>query len=303
MGSKKTNAKKLTQTTAKSAGKVSKPAKASSTSAKKSASSFTTDSSKAAYEHFVALARQVSTDGLEVCRADLGIARVNVDRGVTAITPHLATVKKKLPHCPIDEVLELPALLLAATFAAGKIAATVSTGEIDQRMAAMRPMREAALKQLEVFALLGIVPAGVPIAIRRGSGPLDAASDAIALPGAFHDHEAAIEGKHPFTPAMLKKLGEDGDWLAKHLKKTGAKAGRAERDPASVVRDQLWAIINERHEHLRQAGAVVFGLKSLDEHVPPLGARVAAASAGSEAKTNGQATSKAAPQPSADSGA
>jgi hypothetical protein len=52
------------------------------------------------------------------------------------------------------------------------------------------------------------------------------------------------------------------------------------------VRDQLWAIINARHEHLRQAGAVVFGLKNLDEHVPPLGARAAAG--GGAAKSGGE---------------
>jgi len=79
---------------------------------------------------------------------------------------------------------------------------------------------------------------------------------------------------------MLEKLGADGDWLVQQLKPVGAKAGRAARDPASIVRDQLWVIINERHDELRQAGAVLFGLKNLDEHVPPLLARAAATSVG-----------------------
>jgi hypothetical protein len=178
--------------------------------------------------------------------------------------------------CPIADVLELPALALAALFEAAKILKPASTGEIDERLAAIRPLREAGIKQLEVFALLKKIPADVPAKIRAGTGPLDTARDAVAIPGAFHDHAKDIDGQHPFTPAMLKKLGEDGDWLVKQLRPTGAKPDPAERDPASVARDQFWAIITARHEHLRQAGAVVFGMKNLDEHVPPLGARTVA---------------------------
>lgn len=75
----------------------------------------------------------------------------------------------------------------------------------------------------------------------------------------------------------------------KQLKPVGAKAAATQRDPASLVRDQLWAIINERYEELRQAGAVVFGLKNLDEHIPPLGARAATTTAAAAAakKSNG----------------
>lgn len=133
---------------------------------------------------------------------------------------------------------------------------------------------------------------GVPAGIRKGSGSLDAAQDAIAIPGVFHDYRDRIDGQHPFTPAMLKKLGEDGDWLAAHLKPWGAKEAPAERDPASIVRDQLWALVVERHEHLRQAGAVVFGTRDLDARVPPLGARVAAARTNGEAKKDGQGTTQ-----------
>lgn len=292
MGSKKTSAKK-------SAKKTSTPAQSAAPTP------FVTDSSQAAYEHFLPLVKAIPTDGLDVCRADLAIARVNIDAGIAAITPHLATVKTKLPHCPVNDVLELPALILATSFSTTKIVAPASNREIEQRLAAMRPMREAALKQLEVFAILGTIPTGVPAAIRKGSGSLDAAQDAIAIPGVFHDYRDRIDGKHPFTSEMLKKLGEDGDWLAKHLKPWGAKDAPAERDPASIVRDQLWAIINERHEHLRQAGAVVFGIKDLDARVPPLGARVAAARTNGEAKKEGQgATGPAAPpqQPQPEAG-
>ena len=179
----------------------------------------------------------------------------------------------------VTEVLELPTLALALLFSAGKIIKTASTKEIETRLAALRPLREAGLKQLEVFALLGLIPASVPAGLRKGNGPLDSARDAVALPGTFLDHHAKIGDNHPFTPAILEKLGSEGDWLVQQLKPTGAKAAASERDPASIVRDQLWSIITDRHESLRQAGGLIFGLKNLDDHVPPLGARVASARA------------------------
>ena len=256
----------------------------------KTAVAFTTTSGKAAYEHFLPLAQAIPTEGLDVCRTDIEIARVNIDRGIEAVRPHLGTLAQKLPLCPIAEVLELPALALALLFGAGKVAKTASSKEIEARLAALRPLREAGLKQLEVFALLGLIPAKVPTGLRKGNGPLDSARDAVAIPGAFHDHHAKIGDNHPFTPAILEKLGAEGDWLVQQLKPTGAKAAPSERDPASIVRDQLWAIINERHEVLRQAGAVIFGLKNLDDHVPPLGARTASAStvaAGKAASSEG----------------
>jgi len=267
MAAKKTTAKKPTTTTKTTNLKPGD----------KAAASFTTTSGKAAYEHFLPLATAIPTEGLDVCRTDVEIARVNIERGVEAIRHHVATLAQKLPQCPTSEIQELPALALALLFAAGKVSKTASSGEIEKRLAAMRPLREAGLKQLEVFALLGLIPTKVPTGLRKGSGPLDNARDAVAIPGAFHDHEAAIGDKHPFTAALLEKLGSEGDWLVKQLKPSGAKAETAPRDPASLVRDQLWALINERHEALRQAGAVVFGLKNLDDHVPPLGARVASA--------------------------
>jgi hypothetical protein len=46
------------------------------------------------------------------------------------------------------------------------------------------------------------------------------------------------------------------------------------------IRDQFWTMINGRHERLREAGVVIFGLKRLDEVVPPLQSRTQAAPVG-----------------------
>ena len=247
---------------------------------------FSCTSAKECFEHFEPLARKVPEDGLEPCRLDIEIVRANASRGVDAIRPQLATVRARLPECSIPDILEVHELSLALLFASSKVIRTTSAGEIDERLGAMRPMRKAALKQLDVFALLGLIPRDVPAAIRRGIGSLDAARDAQAIVGVFHDHKAVLEGKHPFSPEQLRKLGEDGDWLVAALKPKNAKDAPVDRDPAAVLRDQFFAVLGQRHEALRHAGVVVFGLKNLDRHIPPLGARVAsprpASPAGSE---------------------
>jgi len=238
---------------------------------------FTCTSAKECFEHFSPAARSVPEDTLEPCRLDVEIVRANASRGVEAIRPHLAVVRRRLPECAVPDILEVHELSLALMFAAGKVIRSSSNGDIDDRLAAVRPMREATLRQLEVFAILGILPKAVPASIRAGFGALDTARDAQAIVGVFHDHQATFDGKHPFTAAQLKRLGEDGDWLVSALKPAMAKGTPVERDPAAVLRDQLFALLSERHEQLRHAGVVVFGLKDLDARIPPLGARIGSA--------------------------
>lgn len=108
---------------------------------------------------------------------------------------------------------------------------------------------------------------------------LDTARDAQAIVGVFHDNKAVFDGKHPFTPEHLRRLGENGDWLVAALKPRTPREPLAERDPASILRDQFGALLAERYDALREAGVVVFGLKNLDERIPPLASRAGGAHA------------------------
>lgn len=248
--------------------KAAKPTKAS-------ARPFSTTSPELAFAHFLPLALAVPTEGLEAFRLDAALVCKNLERGVAAVRAELPTLKKELPGCPIHALLELPALGLALTHAASRVVHPTSTPEVEKRLALMLPMREAALRQLEVFALIDLIPAHVPAAIRKGTGALDAAQDALAIPSVFQDSEELIGHRHPFTSAMLKKLGEDGDWLLERLAPLEEAREQVERSPEAIVQSQIWALIVERHDALRQAGAVLFGLKALDGKVPPLGQKLA----------------------------
>ena len=234
---------------------------------------FTTTDADAAYRHFLSEAQTIPADSAEVCRANVQIARVNVDRGVAAIAPHLEIVRRKLPECPIREVLELPALTLGLTVAAARVIPQASEGEIDARLLTFRPMRELTLQFLEICAELKLVPKTPVVKIRAGTGPLDGAQDGIAIAGMFHDRRAVLEGKHPFSAEYLEAMAEHANWLVRQIKPRGAAARPAEYSPEALIRDQFWTMINGRHERLREAGVVIFGLKRLDEVVPPLQSR------------------------------
>lgn len=240
---------------------------------------FLTADAAAAFERFLPLAEAIPEADVVAPNVDLSIARHNIERGLAAIRPHLDLVRSRLPLCPIDEVRELPSIALAAVVAADRVGVRASDGEVMGKLAELRPMRERALVMAEILADLGHVPAERVRAIRAGNGPLDSARDAMALQQLFKEHWDAVEGKHPFSRADLADLGERGQWLFARLRPGAAVSEPAKRGDAAVLRDRFWTLLVQRHEHLREAGVVVFGLRALDESVPPLGSRIAPAPA------------------------
>lgn len=250
------------------------PAKRAPAKREASPRPFTATSPERCFAHFLPLAQEVPAEAIEVFRLDATLVQQSLERGVSAVRAELRALKRKLPGCAPAELMELPALGLALAHAASRVPRPASAPEVEKRLAQMRPILEAALRQLEVFALIDLIPAHVPAAIRQGQGALAAAEDALAIPAVFQDNEELIGHRHPFTSAMLKKLAEDGDWLIERLAPLEEAREQAERSPEAVVQNQLWSLITERHERLRQAGAVLFGLRGLDAKVPPLGPKI-----------------------------
>jgi hypothetical protein len=227
----------------------------------------------AAYKHFLPLVQALPEATLRLCNIDVEIARHNIDRAITALEPHLAAVRKKLPAAPIPEILELPALGLALVFADDLILPQANRRAIKDRLALLRPLRDRALRQLEILAELDFVPEARVRAIRMGNGSIDSARDAIAIPALYEEYAAKLVNKHPITVESLAELREHGQWLLPQLKPKGAVDAPSERDPASVIRDRFWTLIGDRYDLAREAGVAAFGLKHLDEQMPPLGSR------------------------------
>lgn len=270
-----------TPPTKKTAPKKKQPTGGGPKSAKKSKerTPFVSDDGQAAYEHFLPLAKAIPADAkLEVCNAELAVVLANCKSGVAAIADHLDVVRRKAPECPVADVLELPTVAVALLFAGSLVVGPMpSEREIEGVLARVRPMRELTLKQLEVFAGLGLVSAARVKAIRRGSGALDTARDAVAIVALFREQSAELAGKHPFTAAQLDALATDGNWLVQNLQPSNAPRKPAARNPASVVRDQIWALVRKRYDDLLDAAGAVFGVRHVDEHIPPLRSRIAVA--------------------------
>ncbi len=237
---------------------------------------FSTDNAAAAFRHFLPVAQALPAEDVPVRGGDVTVARANVERGVEAIRPHLERVPQILPLVSVNDLLELPALALALVHADGRVPAAASAREIDAALGKVGPLREMTLSYLEVAAQLGIVPAQRVRAIRSGKGKLDVARDCVDIAGLFEEAQADLAGKHPFTEAQIAELATTGTWLVQHITPRGTAKGPATRDAAALIRDRFWKLLEDRHDDLRTVGVALFGIKGVDEQVPPLLSRSSA---------------------------
>jgi hypothetical protein len=234
--------------------------------------SFVTLDPLAAYKHFLPRAQALSSDAIKACTAEIALARHNVELGLAAITPHLDAVQARLPRLAISSLLDLRAIGLALSFAADRLASTPE-GVQEKCLDRLRFMRNLAFHQLEIFAYLDLVPGDRVQSIRRGPEPVDTCREAIAIVALFAEFTISFTGKHPFTTAQLDELREQGHWLLGTLRSRSGGVIQVWREPATLTRDRFWTLLVDRHDELREAGVAIFGLKRLDEHVPPLGRR------------------------------
>jgi hypothetical protein len=115
-----------------------------------------------------------------------------------------------------------------------------------------------------------LLPAGRVAVFGLERGPLGLASDAVQAAGMFHEFASALAGKHPFEEAYLRQMAADAAWLVTALKPGNARKRNAPRTPESIERDQFASLLEARHDALRTAGVVLFGIRHVDAHVPPL---------------------------------
>ena len=166
---------------------------------------FLTQDPKAAYDHFLPDAQAVSAADRIRLNIDPDIVRSNVTVAMKALASLQPAIAKAVPGCPIPRMQELGSLALGLGYAAGLVIGQASTGDIAQRLAAVGKLRTPALRQLEVFADLGLADPNRVKAIRAGTGALDKAHDAVDIAAYFGELGASIAGKHPFTAARDRR--------------------------------------------------------------------------------------------------
>jgi hypothetical protein len=125
------------------------------------AAAFTDQSPERAFNHFRPLAEQVPTADLPVFTGQPLLMRVNILAALDAVEPHLAAAVSALREPRLEEIFELPALVMGLDFAAGRVpVAKLSAGEIEKMLTEGAPWRELMLRYLEVAAhpLISLLP-------------------------------------------------------------------------------------------------------------------------------------------------
>lgn len=234
-------------------------------------------------ERFRKAALKLREDKVQPCRADVRVAYANIRQGVTAAfgategpvqKANIKLLQAALPELSVRKVGELPVLGQALMLAAGKVAPPASTGEIDEKLAVVRELREPMLTMAEMLAQRGLLSREVVANIRSGSGKYDTASDGAALYALYKENAAKLKGLHPFKAEEFERLHTASQWLLAHLTPGGArpKTPSKKRD-AEDMRDRLWTLVVERHAELRVIGYYKFR-DAFDTHTPKLQARV-----------------------------
>jgi hypothetical protein len=238
---------------------------------------FLTQDPAEAFQHFRSAAQAVPAAGAKRLNIDPDIVVNNTGIALAAFAPIKDAVQAAVPGAPVNRFLEVGSLALALLYASDQVVVQASKGEIASRLAALNVLRAPMLLQLEVLAnpVVGLADPDRVKAIRAGAGPLDKAHDAVNIAAYYQELGPAVAGKHPFTGAQLADLAAAGQWLVQQLTPSGAVHAPSPTDPAAVLRDQMWTLLSARYDALRAAASVVLGLQDLDQHLPPLGTRVA----------------------------
>lgn len=225
---------------------------------------------KVAYDRLLARASALPGKDVPVARVSASIARVNIDSACRAITPHLALLPDVAPKVDPARIADLPALARAFEYAEKLMPKDASDGSIDAALAAVGPVRLAALSYLSAAAFGGLVDVGRVRKLRAGRGKLDIASDAVAIAGLFDDASAALTGKHPFTSEHLATLRDRGAWLVDRLKPSGAVRDPKGRSPAALVKDRFAKLLEDDYADLLKAAVAIWGVDGYRAHVPAL---------------------------------
>lgn len=237
------------------------------------ARAFDDEDPAACFAHFHTAAERVVEEGLEVWRGSTSVAAANIDAALAAVRPGLPAALARLADVDVTGLFELPALARAVGYAVQRVpTAVLSAGEIDALLDEGGVLRELTLTFLEVAShpRIGLLPPERVRAVREGTGKLDKAWDFVAIPGLFREFDAALAGKHPFLPEHMELLASHGARLVNAIKAADAPRPASVRGPEALTRDRYAALLVDRYDQLLEVGAVIFGVRRLADHVPPL---------------------------------
>jgi hypothetical protein len=204
--------------------------------------------------------------------------RANIHAALQALEPHLETAVNALRAPSLQDIFELPSLIMGLEFAVGRVpVAKLSTGEIDRMLSEGAPWRELMLSYLEIAShpLVGLLPRERVVAVRAGRGKLDQAQDFVALGGLFAEFAQSLAGKHPFNAEKINLLATLGGSLVQNVKPGNTPTTIAKRSSESILRDQFASLVVERYDQLLVMAALALGKRQADALLPALRAPAA----------------------------
>jgi hypothetical protein len=227
-----------------------------------------------AFLFFLPQAEKIAKAEILPFRLDPVLALQNIQTGLKGLEPCLATLKKALPELPWAQILDLPALGQAVTFAATQVVnRPAELGELRAQLSEAATLRTLLLSTAGALVLADALPAPAVEKIRRGSGPIDLASDLVGLAALYRKHPAAMSAQKLVGVAQLDRAAELGTELLSRLKPKGARVSAAKSgQPDVVARDRLATLLWQRHGELRKAAYYQWG-DDFERFVPALQSR------------------------------
>lgn len=233
--------------------------------------------SEIAYARFLPLASTLDADQIIPMRADASLAYHNVASGFAEVMKYEDHLREHLPKVNLEELHSLPDLALGVAFACLKASREGDAADSRALLMEAHALRRLLLRSVEAAGEAGIFTAQEVAKVKEGRGPVDVASDCVALAALFTRHAEALEGKTAVTEGQVEQAAGVGAELLRRFKPLKSKGARRKADAgtmsAAEARDRLWTLLSHRHERLWAVGAYVFG-HAVDEMVPGLLARV-----------------------------
>jgi hypothetical protein len=227
------------------------------------------------YQRFLPMAQKLTTEQVRRMKLPVGLVLLNAARGTAALMERRAEVAA-MPGISIDQIDALPEMGQALQYAVGRVERFMPiTGEIRAMLATAGKRRADLLAKADVLVIDGIVPASTVAGIRKGRGPTDVAGDCIALAALYHEHAGALTGHVTVSAADIQAASDIGAKLLAALRPdTARRTPDKDLTAAFDVRDRLWTVFEQTWEqNIWRPGAWLYG-RDVEQHVPPLGARM-----------------------------
>jgi len=225
------------------------------------------------YQRFLPLALRLSGP-FAAPSINLGTAYHNVVEGVTNLLTERDRLMREIPVLNLDDVQSLPELVLAVIFAANLVDRNVPKDTMPM-VSRGGELRGKLLIAAQALVAADLVPEHEVARIRKGSGFVDLADDLVALATVFNKHARKIAGKTAITAEEVREASELGTELRKTIRPRGTRRASPDAETARAVehRDRLFALLSQRYDLVRRAGAWLFGLDKVSDLVPALGSR------------------------------